>query len=107
MVCVECRRICGFRRHYRSEAKEPVQQVIADLVARDVVADGTALTFHRLRKNACCYLLECGLDDSEVGEILGMSPQMVRHYGKRARALIIARNAAARVTGGKIVPISG
>lgn len=47
------------------------------------------------------------LSDTEVGSILGMSPEMVRHYGKRARALMIARGAAARVTGGKIMAIAG
>jgi hypothetical protein len=30
----------------------------------------------------------------------------VRHYGKRARALMIARGATERMTGGKIVPIA-
>lgn len=29
--------------------------------------------------NACCYLIECDLNDSETGEILGMSPETVRH----------------------------
>jgi integrase len=88
-------------------AKPAVQEVIADLVAREIVAEGTTFSFHGLRKNACCYLLECGLNDSEVGEILGMSPEMVRHYGKRARALMIARGAAKRMTGGNIVPLEG
>lgn len=88
-------------------AKPAVQQVIADLVARETIAPGTTFSFHGLRKNACCYLLEAGLNDSEVGEILGMSPEMVRHYGKRARALMIARGAAERVTGGKIVHLPG
>ena len=71
-----------------------------------IAADAT-FSFHGLRKNACCYLLELGLSDTEVGSILGMSSEMVRHYGKRARALMIARGAAQRVTGGKIVPIAG
>lgn len=88
-------------------AKPAVQEVIADLVARETVREGATFTFHGLRKNSCCYLLECGLNDSEVGEILGMSPEMVRHYGKRARALTIARGAAARMTGGNIIPIAG
>lgn len=87
--------------------KEAVKQVLADLVARESVAEGTRFTFHGLRKNSCCYLLECGLNDSEVGEILGMSPEMVRHYGKRARALMIARGAAERMTGGKIISMPG
>lgn len=88
-------------------AQPAVQQVIADLAAREVIAEGATFTFHGLRKNACCYLLERGLNDSEVGEILGMSPEMVRHYGKRARALMVARGAAERMTGGKIVSLPG
>jgi integrase len=85
-------------------AKEAVQEVHADLVARELIAEDATFTFHGLRKNACCYLLERGLNDSEVGEILGMSPEMVRHYGKRARALMIARGAADRIVGGRIMP---
>ena len=84
-------------------AKEAVQEVIADLVARETIAEGATFTFHGLRKNACCYLLETGLNDSEVGSILGMSPEIVRHYGKRARALTIARGAVDRVIAGNIV----
>lgn len=84
-----------------------VREVLADLIAREVIAEGATFTFHGLRKNACCYLIECGLNDSEIGEILGMSPEMVRHYGKRARALMVARGAAERMTGGKIVSIAG
>jgi integrase len=88
-------------------AMEAVREVHAYLVAREVIAADATFSFHGLRKNACCYLLELGLSDTEVGSILGMSSEMVRHYGKRARALMIARGAAQRVTGGKIVPIAG
>jgi hypothetical protein len=56
-----------------------------------------------LRKNACCYLAELGLNDSEIGAIVGMTPQIVRHYTKRARALMIARSVADRVTGGDVL----
>ena len=87
--------------------KEAVQQVLADLVAREVVKTDTAFTFHGLRKNACCYLIECGLNDQQIGEMLGMSPEMVRHYGKRARALMVARGAAERMTGGTILQMTG
>lgn len=87
--------------------KPAVQEVLADLQAREVIAEGSRFTFHGLRKNACCYLVECGINDSEIGEILGMSPEMVRHYSKRARALTVARGAADRMTGGKIVALSG
>ncbi len=88
-------------------AQPPVREVLLDLTAREVIAAGATFTFHGLRKNACCYQLECGLNDTEVGEILGMSPEIVRHYGKRARALMIAKNAALRMTGGKIMPLTG
>lgn len=88
-------------------AMKSVREVHEDLVAREVIDEATSFSFHGLRKNACCYLLELGLSDTEVGSILGMSSEMVRHYGKRARALMIARGAAERVTGGKIVPLAG
>ena len=61
-------------------------------------------TFHGLRKNACCYLLELGLSDTVVGAILGMTPETVRHYGKRARTLMLAQTAAATIACGKMLP---
>jgi hypothetical protein len=81
-------------------ATKAVVEVIADLVARESIAEGTTFVFHGLRKNACCYLLELGLNDNQVGAMLGMSPTMVRHYGKRSRALMIARDAAASIKAG-------
>lgn len=60
-------------------------------------------TFHGLRKNACCYLLELGLTDSDVGLILGMSADTVRHYGKRARAYMVAVRSAETIAAGNIV----
>jgi integrase len=87
-------------------ASREVREVHADLVARELIDADQRFSFHGLRKNACCYLLELGLSDTEVGAILGMSSEMVRHYGKRTRALMIARGAAERVTSGKIVPLS-
>ena len=66
--------------------------------------DGHVLyTFHGLRKNACCYLLETGMSDTDVGAILGMTPETVRHYGKRARAYMIAVGAAEKMTTGNIL----
>ncbi|MBB5709286.1 tyrosine-type recombinase/integrase [Sphingomonas xinjiangensis] len=82
-----------------------VREIHADLVARELIEEDQRFSFHGLRKNACCYLLELGLSDTEVGSILGMSTEMVRHYGKRTRALMVARGAAERVTGGKIMPM--
>ena len=96
----------AIRERLRSLMAMPaLQEVHADLVARELMAEEATFTFHGLRKNACCYLLERGLNDSEVGEILGMSPEMVRHCGKRARALMIAKGAADRITAGKILSL--
>ena len=82
-----------------------VVKVLDELRASGRIAPDARFSLHGLRKNACCYLLELGISDTEVGAILGMSPEMVRHYGKRARALMIARGAAERIKAGKIVPI--
>lgn len=64
-------------------------------------------TFHGLRKNAACYLAELGLSDGEIGAIVGMTPQTVRHYTKRKRALMIARGAADRIKKGDILDFKG
>ena len=74
----------------------------ATCLASARIKEGTTFVFHGLRKNACCYLLELGLNDSQVGAMLGMSATMVRHYGKRARALMIARDAAISIRGGTL-----
>lgn len=82
--------------------QERVRKLMRDLGC--VNDKGEALySLHGLRKNACCYLLELGLSDTEAGAIQGMTPETVRHYGKQARVLTIARGAAKRVTRGKIM----
>jgi integrase len=83
---------------------EPIQARIRDLMAK-IGAHG--FTFHGLRKNACCYLLEMGLNDVQVGSTLGMSAEMVRHYGKRARSLMIAKSLAEQLTGGNVLILPG
>jgi hypothetical protein len=88
-------------------AKPEVREVHADLVARETIAEHATFTFHGLRKNACCNLLERGPNDSEVGEILCVTPETVRHYGKRARVLVIAQGALKRVTRGRILSFGG
>ncbi|WP_161555566.1 hypothetical protein [Sphingomonas carotinifaciens] len=85
--------------------RAPVREVLEDLIARETVKEGATFTFHGLRKNACCYLLETGLNDSEAGSILGMSPEVVRHYGKRTRALKIAKGAAARMNDSSVIAV--
>lgn len=84
-------------------AMKEVREIHADLVAREAIPEGQTFVFHGLRKNACCYLLELGLNDSQVGSMLGMSPQMVRHYGKRARALMIAKTAETMIAESKVL----
>lgn len=89
---------------------EPIQARIRRLMNEigQTDAEGRALyTFHGLRKNACCYLLELGLSDGEVGAILGMSPETVRHYGKCANIYMIAAGAADRVVRGNFFPKDG
>lgn len=60
-------------------------------------------TFHGLRKNAACYLVETGLSDDQVGRLLGMTAETVRHYTKRASAYRIALDVADTVTA---IPLS-
>jgi integrase len=64
-------------------------------------------SFHGLRKNAACYLKELGLSDLEIGSICGMTAETVRHYTKRARALMIARGAAERIVKGDVLVLKG
>lgn len=64
-------------------------------------------TFHGLRKNAACYLSELGLSDREIGSILAMDTDTVRHYTKRSRALMVARGAAERIKKGDVIPFAG
>ena len=57
-------------------------------------------TFHGLRKNAVCMLLEVGCSEDETGAIVGMSPAMVRHYAKEVSKFRLARNAMKRLETG-------
>jgi integrase len=50
-------------------------------------------TFHGLRKNAVCMLLEVGCSEDQVGAIVGMSSAMVRHYAKEVSKFRLARSA--------------
>lgn len=83
---------------------EPLQAQLRRLMA-ELGAEG--YSFHGLRKNACCYLLELGLSDATVGSLLGMSAATVRHYGKRTRALMLARQAAETIIAAQVLPIRG
>lgn len=75
---------------------------------RDLMADiGEDYKFHGLRKNAACYLAEMGLSDTEIGAMLGMTSETVRHYTKEKRAYMIARGAAEKVRRGDVLEIKG
>lgn len=50
------------------------------------------IVFHGLRKNAVVMLLEAGCTESQVGAIVNMSEQMVRHYGRDVRVKALARD---------------
>jgi len=53
----------------------------------------TRWVFHGLRKNAVNMLLEVGCTEDQVSAIVGMSPQMVRHYAKEVSKFRLARDA--------------
>jgi hypothetical protein len=63
-------------------------------------------TFHGLGKNACCYLTELGLSDTEISAIVGKTPETVRHCAKKARVLMVAHGASAQVFAGRISGLS-
>lgn len=81
-----------------------LQERVRDLL-KAIGAEG--YTFHGLRKNAACYLAELGLSDTEIGAIVAMTPQTVRHYTKESRALMIAQGAASRVKRGDVITLKG
>ena len=43
------------------------------------------IVFHGLRRNAVINLLEAGCTESQVGAIVNISEQMVRHYARDVR----------------------
>lgn len=55
------------------------------------------IVFHGLRKNAVINLLEVGCTEAEVGAIVNMSEQMVRHYGRDVSLRQLARNGMKRL----------
>jgi integrase len=89
--------------------QERVRRLMEQIGAASYVSNGRTrlCSFHGLRKNAACYLAELGLSDPEIGAICGMTSDTVRHYTKRARALMIAQGAAAKVKRGDVLSIKG
>lgn len=49
------------------------------------------MVFHGLRKNAVINLLEVGCTEAQVGAIVNMSEQMVRHYGREVNLRVLAK----------------
>lgn len=91
------------------ELQDRVRELMKKIGAPTYVSNGKRRGYavHGLRKNACCYLAEQGLNDSQIGAIVAMTPQTVRHYTKQARALMIARGAAEQVARGDVLPFTG
>jgi integrase len=89
--------------------QERMRRLMHSIGSPTYVSNGKSrlYSFHGLRKNAACYLAELGLNDSEIGAICGMTPETVRHYTKRARSLMIARNVAEKITRGDVLPSEG
>lgn len=50
------------------------------------------IVYHGLRKNAVINLLEVGSTETQVGAIVNMSEQMVRHYGREVSLRALARD---------------
>ncbi|ATY30939.1 site-specific integrase [Sphingomonas psychrotolerans] len=93
-----------FGKPFASEDRiqERIRRLMHDLGYVDD-AGQLLYTFHGLRKNAACYMKELGLEDSQIGAVCGMTPDTVRHYTKRARALVVAKSVAERLASGNIV----
>lgn len=86
-----------------------VRRLMAAIGSPTYISNGRerGYSFHGLRKNAACYLAELGLSDTEIGSVCGMTPETVRHYTKRARALMIAQGAAERIVKGDVIALKG
>lgn len=87
----------------RLMAAGAVRAAVAEAASRGECDTDDTFVFHGLRKNACCYLTELGLSDSQVGGMLGMSPEMVRYYSRRKRVLMLAKSGADTVMAGNVV----
>lgn len=81
-----------------------LQERIRDLMKR---IGFPGYSFHGLRKNAACYLKELGLSDNEIGSILAMNTDTVRHYTKRSSAYMVAKGALERIVKGDVIPLAG
>jgi hypothetical protein len=47
------------------------------------------------------------LSDTDAGAVLGMTPETVRHYGKRAQAYMIAQGGRQKDQRGKVLRLVG
>ena len=84
-------------------ATEEVQIAITEAAERGECESGDTFVFHGPRKNACCYLMELGLGDGQVGGMLGMNPEMVRYYNRRTRVFMLAESGTEAVLSGDVV----
>ena len=73
----------GFKTAWTREKKQRIFKPFRD----------HRVVFHGLRKNAVVNLLEVGCTEDQAGAVVGMSSQMVRHYGKRVSLRKLAQAA--------------
>jgi integrase len=85
-------------------SRKTLSERIRDLMATIGEAD---YSFHGLRKNAACYLAEMGMSDTDIGSMLAMTSETVRHYTKRKRAYMVARRTADAVRRGDVLQLKG
>ncbi|HWL06773.1 MAG TPA: integrase [Xanthobacteraceae bacterium] len=96
--------LAGFRTAWQRELTftvEPgAEQALVEKAAAMKRIRDAGLVFHGLRKNAVCMLLEVGCSEDYAGAIVGMSPQMVRHYSKQISKFRLARSAMKQLESG-------
>ncbi len=71
----------GFRTEFQKLMRKPQFERFRD----------ERIVFHGLRKNAVINLLEVGCTEAQVGAIVNMSEQMVRHYGREVSSRTLSK----------------
>jgi integrase len=79
-------------------------KALQELLRKHMKALGLAgYTYHGLRKNAACYLIEQGLTAEAVGSILAMTPETVRYYSRKAKVRLLAIQSTPSVMRGDVL----
>lgn len=104
---VEKRAVTILYNRYGTPFKDPrpIEERIRDLMVS--IGEKRQFVFHGLRKNAACYLYETGLSEEQIGAMLAMTPETVRHYTKRKRAYMLMQKVAYQVVRGDVLQLKG